>query len=277
MLFLSFGVLTIKGLFSLTHLTRTLYDHPLVVSNASLNAAHAIAKMHRSMKDVVLSGSRQELDAALAEVAADEQVAHRQLDLVHDHILGEKGHALETEARELFDAWRPIRESVVRHLASGRQQEAVVITQTTGAAHVAELEAKMFELTSYARKKADSFLELVETRQSKLNRLTVILTCSGVVLSLVIAFIAISRVHYVETVLRDQKDALQKALDEINTLRGILPICSHCKKIRDDKGLWKQVEEYIRSHSEANFSHGICPDCARRHYPDIVISNQDDQ
>ena len=62
---------------------------------------------------------------------------------------------------------------------------------------------------------------------------------------------------------------LKNALDKINTLNGMLPICSKCKKIRDDKGYWSQVEDYIRSHSKAEFSHGICPDCARDLYPEV--------
>ncbi len=61
---------------------------------------------------------------------------------------------------------------------------------------------------------------------------------------------------------------LQKALEEIKTLNGLLPICSHCKKIRDDKGYWNQIEVYIRDHSDAEFSHGICPDCVKKLYPE---------
>lgn len=61
---------------------------------------------------------------------------------------------------------------------------------------------------------------------------------------------------------------LQKALDEVKTLHGLLPICAYCKKIRDDKGYWNQVEEYIEKHSEAEFSHGICPDCLEKLYGD---------
>jgi YesN/AraC family two-component response regulator len=60
---------------------------------------------------------------------------------------------------------------------------------------------------------------------------------------------------------------LQKALAEIKTLQGILPICSCCKKIRNDQGYWQQIEMYIRDHSEAEFSHGICPECAKKMYP----------
>ena len=51
----------------------------------------------------------------------------------------------------------------------------------------------------------------------------------------------------------------------------ILPICANCKKIRDDKGYWSQIESYIEDHSEAEFSHGICPDCAKELYPDLDI------
>ena len=61
---------------------------------------------------------------------------------------------------------------------------------------------------------------------------------------------------------------LQEALDRVNLLDGLLPICSSCKKIRDDKGYWNQIETYIREHSTAEFSHGICPECAKKLYPE---------
>jgi len=60
---------------------------------------------------------------------------------------------------------------------------------------------------------------------------------------------------------------LQQALSEIKVLRGIIPICSSCKKIRDDKGLWNQVEKYLKEHTDSEFSHSICPECAARMYP----------
>lgn len=62
---------------------------------------------------------------------------------------------------------------------------------------------------------------------------------------------------------------LQSALSEVKTLSGLLPICASCKKIRDDGGYWNQIEEYIRMHSEAEFSHGLCPDCAEKLYPEF--------
>jgi len=61
---------------------------------------------------------------------------------------------------------------------------------------------------------------------------------------------------------------LQEALERIETLSGLLPICASCKRIRDDKGDWKPVETYIRAHSNAEFSHGICPECSKKLYPE---------
>ncbi len=62
---------------------------------------------------------------------------------------------------------------------------------------------------------------------------------------------------------------LQAALDEIQELSGLLPICSVCKKIRDDKGYWNQIEQYIAKHARVKFTHSICPECAASLYPDI--------
>ena len=62
---------------------------------------------------------------------------------------------------------------------------------------------------------------------------------------------------------------LENALAEVKTLSGLLPICASCQKIRNDKGYWDRIETYIQDHSEATFSHSLCPDCARELYPDI--------
>jgi PAS domain S-box-containing protein len=62
---------------------------------------------------------------------------------------------------------------------------------------------------------------------------------------------------------------LQKSISKIKMLGGLLPICASCKKIRNDQGYWEQIENYIRDHSEADFSHGICPECAQKLYPEF--------
>ncbi|MDA3875005.1 MAG: hypothetical protein PF795_13735 [Kiritimatiellae bacterium] len=65
---------------------------------------------------------------------------------------------------------------------------------------------------------------------------------------------------------------LKKALSEVRRLQGILPICAHCKKIRDDQGAWQGIEKYVHERSDAEFSHGICPECVKEHYPGIHFS-----
>lgn len=80
--------------------------------------------------------------------------------------------------------------------------------------------------------------------------------------------------------LQEKIEQLEHALSHVKTLRGLLPICASCKKIRDDDGYWQQVEVYIRDHSDAEFSHGICPDCFKVLYPEFVmdeIMGQDNQ
>lgn len=67
----------------------------------------------------------------------------------------------------------------------------------------------------------------------------------------------------------DQRNkALQNAFDEIKQLKGILPLCSFCKKIRDDSGYWEQVDSYIQKYSGAEISHSLCPECMKEHYPE---------
>lgn len=76
------------------------------------------------------------------------------------------------------------------------------------------------------------------------------------------------------TELANKNIALAEALSKVKTLSGFLPICASCKKIRDDEGYWNQIEGYIRDHSEVEFSHSICPNCAKKLYPDL-FSNGD--
>lgn len=73
----------------------------------------------------------------------------------------------------------------------------------------------------------------------------------------------------IEENLTEERNRLVDALMEVKTLSGLLPICASCKKIRDDRGYWNQIEKYVQEHSDATFSHGICPDCAKKLYPEF--------
>lgn len=83
------------------------------------------------------------------------------------------------------------------------------------------------------------------------------------------------RMVEMQAALADKIEELRQALDQIKTLRGIVPICAGCKQIRDDRGYWNQVEVYVRDHTEAQFSHGICPDCMKKLYPDVCKDGDD--
>ena len=89
--------------------------------------------------------------------------------------------------------------------------------------------------------------------------------------SLISVLVDITERREAQEALRQERDKLRAAISEIKTLSGLVPICSHCKKIRDDKGYWNQIEKYIGERSDAQFSHGICPECAKKLYPDFDL------
>ncbi len=96
------------------------------------------------------------------------------------------------------------------------------------------------------------------------------LISTSIVLVLLSLVFAVRR--YRESVQKTKE--LQRALDEIKILKGVLPICAYCKNIRDDEGSWKQLEAYIRSHSSAEFSHGICPSCYEKQVEKMEEDNK---
>ena len=119
----------------------------------------------------------------------------------------------------------------------------------------------------------------ITARKQQLDKLlsrsstVVFIIALGLLLSIiVILFIenkTISKRKQVEKEREKLIAELQDAATKIKTLSGLLPICSSCKKIRDDKGYWKQIESYIRDHSEAEFTHSMCPICAKKFYPEF--------
>jgi len=76
------------------------------------------------------------------------------------------------------------------------------------------------------------------------------------------------RIVELQSALTTKIDELQEALDHVKTLQGILPICMHCHRIRNDEESWQRIEQYIGQHSDAEFSHGICPECLEKYYPE---------
>jgi PAS domain S-box-containing protein len=96
---------------------------------------------------------------------------------------------------------------------------------------------------------------------------------SGNVEAVVVEYNNITARKKAEQALEEEKNKLEMSLAKVKKLSGLLPICGICKKIRDDKGYWNQIEAYIAVNSEAEFSHSICQDCARKHYPDLNLGD----
>lgn len=95
----------------------------------------------------------------------------------------------------------------------------------------------------------------------------------GLMFSAVI--VDISKQREVEAEREKLIEDLKYALSKVKKLSGLLPICASCKNIRDDNGYWNKIESYIHTHSEAEFSHGLCPHCAKKLYPDLDIDDDD--
>src|SRR4030042_2502920 len=91
-------------------------------------------------------------------------------------------------------------------------------------------------------------------------------------LSFLIIAIAISKINQLLTKEQNLTRALQLTLDEVKQLKGFIPICASCKNIRNDSGYWEQVDQYVKDHSDAEFTHTLCPDCAKKLYPNLDIS-----
>ena len=108
-IFLIFSLLTLYDIRTISSLTRTIYDHPLAVSNAALRSKVSIIKMHRNMKDVVLLEDPKRIQLSIDSADQEEKQVYHYLEIVKNRILGNEGKRLEREARTLFDNWSPIR------------------------------------------------------------------------------------------------------------------------------------------------------------------------
>jgi len=213
LLLIAFGVISLIEIQTLSKVIRTIYNHPLVVSNASLRATVSMIKIHRSMKNVALLDYPSETNTAMNAVNEEERMVFTGLDTVKKNILGDEGKKLENETRILFLTWKPIREEVIKLVSKGQRQEAAKITMGKGADHVAILENKMLELTSYARNKATGFMRDGEKVRARVMKYTIILISIGLLLSVFIAFFTIRRTQAPEEEILRNKVLLESSIE----------------------------------------------------------------
>ena len=207
------GLLSIYSLHKITGLTQTIYSHPLVVSNAALQANNSIIKMHRNMKDVVLFKDPEKIRLFVENVNLEEQKTYQYLDLVKNRIIGEKGKKLENEARVLFGNWRPIRQDVISLVLAGQKDKAANITIGQGADHVVKLEETMIGLMNYARGKAASFTSQAEETNSRLNITFLFILLIIIMVSAMIVIFSLKHTASSEKELIESRQLLVNAID----------------------------------------------------------------
>jgi PAS domain S-box-containing protein len=214
LLFFLFGVYALYDIHKISKLSRTIYNHPLVVSNAALQANVSIAKMHRSMKDVVLFNSLSKIQKSIETVNKEEEQVYRQLNTIKNKILGEKGMALERDARQLFTEWRPIRNEVIGLVKNDQRENAADITIGKGADYVILLETRMYRLTQYARNKAFEFNRETENIQSKLRLSLIVFLVLGIFTSLLVAYFSLKATLSAEKKLLRSKDRYRSLIED---------------------------------------------------------------
>ena len=216
-IFILFSLFSFYDIQTISSMTRTIYDHPLVVSNAALQANVSITKMHRNIKDVVLFKSPTRIQTSIENINQQEQLVYQYLDIVRNTILGDEGKVFENEAKILFDAWRPIREEVISLVRKGQKQKAAEITIGKCAEHVAKLEEKMLGLTNYARNKASSFMSKAEETHSRVYVTWFIFLLFVMFASSLIAFFTLKRVALGESALRESEEKFRNLFNNAET------------------------------------------------------------
>jgi PAS domain S-box-containing protein len=211
--------------------------------------------------------------------------------------LEERVQALEKEASDRIRAEEALRESEVRLKTVLDTIQAGIVVIDPDSHIIVGVNAAAGKMISAPRQHilgrlCHEFICLDDKDQCPVtdrgqileNEESVLLTANGEqvpILKTVVSVALEGREHLLESFLdiTERKEAekererlideLQAALAEVKALSGLLPICASCKSIRDDQGYWQQIEAYIGDHSEAEFSHSVCPKCARKLYPEI--------
>ncbi len=185
----------------LANLTTKIYNHPLQVTRAVLNANTGIIKMHRSMKDVLLTTNEANVVAAHSQVHQDEQKVYQQFAIVQKWILGQEGAELIAQTVQIFTDWTPIREQVITLMKTGQTDQAVALTNGEEAQLVALLDNQMKKLTKYAANKATGMYEEAQTTRTRVMSTSIAALIGVIMVSALLGFfISVSIVKSVQII-----------------------------------------------------------------------------
>ncbi|MBU1343855.1 MAG: response regulator [Proteobacteria bacterium] len=200
-IFVGFGLLTVVliscGLFfiseikTLSKLTHSIYHHPLVVSNTSLQSSLLIIKMHRTIKDVLITSDPSTIEDSVLILHQYEKQVYENLALIKEKILGKPGEDLAQEAYLLFREWKPIRDEMIESVVKKDAKTTALMKGDKCTQHVARMESKMQALTDYAKNKASTFLLQSDLAGEKITTLSYGFLIISVMLSIAIAIATI--------------------------------------------------------------------------------------
>ena len=209
-LVLLLGLFSVFKILELSNLTKKLYDHPLIVTNATQHIQTNLTSMHRYMKDVVLAQNQEELQVSLEKVNSIEKIIYNDFDIVFDKYLGDKKE-IQT-SYDLFVNWKIIRDEVVELMYKNNMAEAIDITKEKGAKHVKKLNESVNTLVLYARNKAELFVENANNTKKSSILITIIAVIIIIILISTIMIILLKSIKKSERLkYKQEQQMLQKS------------------------------------------------------------------
>ncbi|NJM10550.1 MAG: HAMP domain-containing protein [Synechococcaceae cyanobacterium SM1_2_3] len=171
----------------LSGLTEELYEHPFTVSVSVLEIQGAVTRIHRSMKDVALAQDAEQINKAATEVTQEEAPTLKFFDVLQERFAGDKSEI--TKARQLFVAWKPIREETIALMRAGKQAEAAQNTKNKAATHIQELNQSLEKIKTASERNAEEFVAQAQRERDQAMILTYLTIVIGVIFAILAAFL----------------------------------------------------------------------------------------
>ena len=201
------GIFALIQVKLLSGLTTKLYNHPLAVTRASLQADADIIKMHREIKNIVLADDIPTINLAAKKIDEHEKNVYQQFKVISERILGDEGKALVAETIPLFRSWKPIRDEIINTMRNGKHSEAHALSSGKEAALIEDLDKHMNALADYANTKGAGFFKMAQAKSKNsfevMITIIVIATIAGFILAYLIGRSIVNPVNNLRTTIED--------------------------------------------------------------------------
>jgi len=214
-------------------ITNNLFEYSFSVSNATLLVQSDVYRIHRDMKDIVLSESAEELDRGIEAVNIHEKHVYHYLNIIRKSLKDEEGKKLEEQTKKLLDEWKPIRDEVIILVKNHKRGEAIAITKGKGANQVLKLENTTLKLHLYAQNKANNFKHYSDAVHVKYHNASIFIGITLLLLLFLIAYYSIRKISkyilkniHLTEVLSVIRDVNQLIVKEKNREKLVQDICT---------------------------------------------------